>query len=371
MEQLLIILLVALIASIIFLIISLRKQSKTSSELIERKINEALRLANNELIQTAQRTLEADKREISVDLKNKKEEINRLVELIREDLKDSKDKLSISEQERIKSFSALKESLEEYKKITKELSITTDGLKKILSDNQLRGQFGEQVAEDLLKMSGFTKGIDYDTNIKQNSSPNRPDFIVYLPDKTKINVDVKFPFNNLQKMSETSDAGEKKQLLKAFKQDVKIKIKQVSTRDYINPEDKTVDFVILFIPNEMIFSFIYDKMPDIWKEAMEKKVILAGPFSFTAILRMVRQAYQYFSFQKNLQTILQNVQAFSKEFGKFNDEFQKIGTKIESLSKQYSTVSTTRYNKLIRTIDKIETRLDKKDIPSDHRDLLE
>lgn len=73
-----------------------------------------------------------------------------------------------------------------------------------------------------------------------------------------------------------------------FEKDVKEKIKQVTTRDYINPTDKTVDFVILFIPNEMIFSYIYEKMSEVSEEAMASRVILAGPFSFTAILRMVK-----------------------------------------------------------------------------------
>jgi len=154
-------------------------------------------------------------------------------------------------------------------------------------------------------------------------------------------------------MTETEDKEMKKKYQKDFERDVKEKIKQVTTRDYINPEDKTVDFVILFIPNEMIFSYIYDKMPDIWQEALTKKVVFAGPFSFTAILRMIKQAYENFRVQKNIQDIVSHIKAFEKEFGKFSEAFFKIGDRIDSLDRQYKEVSNTRFNQLTRRVDKV------------------
>jgi DNA anti-recombination protein RmuC len=104
----------------------------------------------------------------------------------------------------------------------------------------------------------------------------------------------------------------------------------------------------------MIFSYIYDKMPDLSQEAMSKKVILAGPFSFTAILRMIRQSYENFRVQENIYNIIGHVKSFEKEFGKFSEEFYKIGDRIGSLRKQYDTVSTTRFNQLERKIDKVK-----------------
>ena len=222
-------------------------------------------------------------------------------------------------------------------------------LKKVLSNNQLRGQFGEQVADDLLKMAGFVVGENYTRQESDNGA--RPDFTVYLPDRTKINIDAKFPYSALQRMTETDDSDAKKRYMKEFESDIKEKIKQVTTREYISPEDRTVDFVILFIPNEMIFSFIYDKMPSIWEDAMSKKVVLAGPFSFTAILRMIKQAYENFRVQENIFKIVGHVQSVEKEFDKFSEEFDKVGVKIDQLQKQYSDVNTTRVNQMKRKMD--------------------
>jgi DNA recombination protein RmuC len=321
--------------------------SESIQKNLEELVPRALMEANEYLVRTAKESLSSETKQNRVDLENKRKEISRMVKSMEEYLKGA-------EKERIDSYATLKNSVEESRKITKELSVSTENLKKVLSDNQVRGQFGERVADDLLKMAGFVRGIDYEFNKAQKGSKTRPDFAVFLPDGTRINVDSKFPYANLQKMSETEDQGMKEKYMKEFERDVKEKIKQVTSRDYINPEDKTVDFVILFIPNEMIFSYIYDKMPDLSQEAMSKKVILAGPFSFTAILRMIRQSYESFRVQENIYNIIGHVKSFEKEFGKFSEEFYKIGDRIGSLRKQYDTVSTTRFNQLERKIDKVK-----------------
>ena len=346
--------------AVTFIILQLTRKggAEELTSKIEEKINEvmpqALKNANEQLVLMAEQKLGAEKKEIKTDLDNKKTAIKDLVERILKEISQSNKKLENAERERIGSFHELKKEVESQSEITRQLSATTENLRKVLSDNQLRGQFGEQVAENLLKMAGFVRGVDYEFNKEQKESKTRPDFCIFLPDRARINVDAKFPYANLQKAVETEDKGSKEQHIKAFERDIKEKIKQVTTRDYINPESNTVDFVIMFIPNEMIFSFIYDKMNEIWTEAMQQKVVMAGPFSFTAILRLVRQAYDNFKYQKNVHQIIQQIKTFEREFAKYNEEFKKIGTRIESLSKQYQTVDTTRTHQLNRVIEKIK-----------------
>lgn len=321
------------------------------TETIEQKLTELLPVvlnqANEDLVRMANEKLSSETKQNRVDLENKREEITRLVKNLEEYVKTT-------EKDRIDSFSSLRTSLDESRKITEQLSVNTESLKKVLSNNQLRGQFGEQVADDLLKMAGFVRGVDYEFNKEQAGSETRPDFCVFLPDGTRINIDSKFPYANLQKMTETDDKELKEKFRVQFERDVKEKMRQVTTRDYINPEDKTVDFVILFIPNEMIFSYIYEKMPELSQEAITQKIVLAGPFSFTAILRMVKQSYENFRVQKNIYNIIGHVKAFEKEFDTFSESFSKVGEKIDSLQKQYDTVSTTRFNQLIKRVDKVK-----------------
>ena len=290
--------------------------------------------------------------QIQTDLSNKKDAIEKMIKQI-------SDQLTTVEKDRIGTFTNLRDAIENNVKLTKELSTTTEGLKRVLSNNQQRGAFGEKVAEDLLKMSGFVIGTDYTR--QETTGDARPDFTLYLPDKTKINIDSKFPYSNIVKMSESSDAEARTQFKKLFEQDIKKKINDVTSRNYINPEDNTVDFVVLFIPNEMIFSFIYESFPDVWQDALNRKVVMTGPFSFTAILRMVKQAYENFRFQKNVQSIITQIKVFGTEFEKYTEEFEKIGDRIDSLHKQYDEVNNTRTKKLQKVIDKI--KLDEPEIP--------
>ncbi|MEA2098396.1 MAG: DNA recombination protein RmuC [Patescibacteria group bacterium] len=286
-------------------------------------------------------------------LESKKDLIKEMIEKIDSGLRDSQKKIYISEKERVGEFSKLKTILEEHKNITGELKNSTDNLKNILSNNQLRGKYGEEVAENILRMLGFVKDLDYIINLSQDTNANRPDITIKLPDKTKINIDAKFPYQSLVRYQEVEDELEKKKYLAQFSTDVKQKIKQVTTRDYINPEEKTLDFVILFVPNEMIFSFICDKLGEVSSDALKKKVIITGPFSFAAIARMIRQSYDNFKIQEDLHRVVGLIGKFKQEFSKYSDEFDRLGDRIKSMSKQYDSIATTRTRQLTKVIDQI------------------
>lgn len=336
------ILLVLILVAVVYFIY-LQKTSKPNEIDLSKAIDTLVKQSNDKL---------NDKNlQIQTDLSNKKDAIEKMIKQVQE-------QLTTVEKDRVGSFRELKNVIETNSQITQQLSVTTETLKKTLSNNQMRGEFGEKVAEDLLKQSGFVIGTDYTK--QETFSEGRPDFTIYLPDKTKINVDSKFPYSNLVKMSEADSASQKKDYLKLFEQDIKKKIADVSSRNYINPEENTVDFVLVFIPNEMIFSFIYEKLSGVMEEAYRKKIVFAGPFSFTAILRMVRQAYDNFRFQKNVSSIIAQIKIFGTEFEKYNEEFGKIGDRIDSLHKQYEEVNNTRAKKLQKVVDKISLEEDTK-----------
>jgi DNA recombination protein RmuC len=348
----------AAIVSLFFLFTKKQNNADEIAKQLEGKFHEMfprlLQNANQQLITMADQKLVAEKQEIKTDLSNKKTAIEDIVKRLHEELEKSNKRIEESDKDRVGSFKELKTEIEHNRKMTEQLSATADGLKKVLSNNQLRGQFGEQVAEDLLRMCGFVSGIDYLYNKALKESESRPDFTILLPDGVKINVDVKFPYANLQKMTETEDKAAKIEYVKAFERDVKEKVKQITGRSYINPQENTVDFVILFIPNEMIFSYMYEKMNETWSDAMKQKVIFAGPFNFTAILRLIRQSYANFTIQKDIKKIIAHIRTFEDEFAKYNEEFEKIGDRISSLSDQYDKVNITRTKKLVGAVDKIK-----------------
>ena len=249
---------------------------------------------------------------------------------------------------------AIREQLLNSAKITEGLQASTEGLRNLLANNRLRGEWGEQVAEDLLQAAGFVEKINY---LKQSSTAEgRPDFTVLLPDGYKLNVDAKFPFDDLLTYQEAKTVTEKKRALSAFSTSIKNKIKGITSKDYIDPENQTLDFVLMFIPNEMIFSFVYEMLPDISQYASERKVVLAGPYGFTAVLRMVLQAHKNFHHERSLVQILGLIAKFQEEYSKFGETMERLGKQIDIAQKTYLEVEGTRSRQLTRVVEQISSR---------------
>jgi len=302
---------------------------------------------------------------IKTMLDGSQEKITMIVGELRRQLGDSQtDIKSLKEQN-----AALKEHLTQSLQVTRDLQVSTEGLRNLLSNNRLRGDWGEQVAEDLLLAAGFVENVNFVKQAQSGQNSSRPDFTILLPDGTKLNIDAKFPFDDLVAYQEASNDTDKKKALKNFETAVKNKVREITTRDYINPEDRTVDFVVMFIPNEMIFSFIYEKLPSMSDYCASRKVILTGPFGFTALVRLVLQAYKNFQYEKGLQQILGLIEKFQGEYEKFGDSFQRLGNQIETTRKTFTEIDTTRNKQLTRVVEKItEYSRQEKLLPEDKGD---
>ncbi len=351
--------LVAALLGVMFLAFGKRVMSRTiglMSDAVSQDLEERLateRQRAGEQRQADQELIDEKRRAVEQSNTATRDNIKTLVERLSREVDKGQARLETSEKDRIATFNKLRQSLDEYKEMGLGLRQSTDDLKNLLSNNQRRGKYGEEVAENLLKSVGFVKGQQFVLNESQDTAATRPDITLMLPDGQKLNVDVKFPFQSLVRYQEAKAKDDKQRHLAQFKTDVKQKIKEVTSRDYVSPEEGTVDFVVLFVPNEMIFSFIYEKMDDVWNNALRRKVILAGPFSFTAILRMVYQSYSTFSYQENVRDIIKLIKVFEEEWGKFSSELDSLGKRIDSTEAQFRKVSVTRTKKLSSVVEKI------------------
>src|SRR4029077_6626028 len=135
---------------------------------------------------------------------------------------------------------------------------------------------------------------------------------------------------------------------------VKDRIKEIQNRDYINPSENTLDFVLLFIPNEQVFGLIQDKCPDVMDFALKQKVVLCSPFTLYAMLSVVRQAHEHFRFEKDLKKIMKIIDGFSKDKELFKIRFADFGILIDKVSGQYADISEKSFKKLDGKIQRIE-----------------
>jgi DNA recombination protein RmuC len=167
-------------------------------------------------------------------------------------------------------------------------------------------------------------------------------------------MDVKFPLNSYLRFLETDNDAAREGHKTQFLRDVRTRIREVTTRDYINPEEKTLDYVLVFIPNEQVYAFINENDPGLMDEALKNKVILCSPFTLFAILAIIRQSLDNFSMEKTAGEILGLVKNFKKEWEKFAESMAKMGEKLDGAREEYRKMTTTRHDKLDKSIQKIE-----------------
>ena len=244
--------------------------------------------------------------------------------------------------------------MKRHEEVTSKLRDTTEHLKTALASSKKRGEWGERMAEDIIRLTGMSEGINYIKQKTLDGSSGRPDYTFLLPNHLKINMDVKFPLDNyIHYLNATSDHDRKRYKEELLK-NTKVMIKQVTTRDYINPSDNTVDYVIIFIPNEQVYSFINEADTTIMDEALKQKVVLCSPFTLYAVLAVIRQAVENFNLERTASEILKLLGEFSKQWHAYKDKFRIMGERLDAARREYETLITTRSNTLEKPLRKIE-----------------
>ncbi|NOZ09408.1 MAG: DNA recombination protein RmuC [FCB group bacterium] len=247
----------------------------------------------------------------------------------------------------------LKGSLQENRLETEKLRKTAASLHEVLSSSQKRGQWGERMVEDILQFIGLVENINYQKQ-SQVESGQRPDYTFKLPKEKVLNMDVKFPLAHYENYITAEDDFHRNEEKKTFLQDVKKHIKTVAGRAYINPAEGTLDYVMLFIPNESIYGFINKEDPELINFAMRNKVLLCSPLTLYAVLSLIHQATRNFAMEDRAAEVMNLVDAFRKQWEMYIAAMDKLGNSIESARRNYETLVTTRKRQLEKPLDKIQ-----------------
>jgi DNA recombination protein RmuC len=316
--------------------------------------HEALKANTGELLKLAKENLDGRVQLSEKDLEGKKQLIDQNLASMKADIQKMQELVASFERERSQKYGELAGQLQEAAKQTSRLQETADHLREALVSTKARGQWGERMAEDVLRLAGFVEGVNYLKQKALGGAASRPDFTFQLPRGRKVNMDVKFPLNGYLRYLEADNDVTRETHKVQFLRDVRTRIKEVTGRDYINPEDETLDYVIVFIPNEQVYAFINQNDPTILDDALRSKVILCSPFTLFAILAVIRQAMDNFSMEKTAGEMLRHLGRFYKEWEKFRDSMDKAGKKLDEAREEFQRMVTTRRNKLEKPLYEIE-----------------
>ena len=273
------------------------------------------------------------------------------------ELKSELDKISALvrelEKDRENKFGELTSQIKNVGEQTTALATTTGQLKEALANTRIRGQWGERMAEDVLRLVGFVQGINYVKQATLEGSGSRPDFTFLLPQGLTLNMDVKFPLDNYLKCMEAKNAEEEARYRQQFVRDVRARLKEVVTRDYIDPAHKTLDYVLVFIPNEQIYQYIHEHDSALIDDALSSKVVLCSPVSLFAILVVIRQAVDNFSVEQSSNEIISELGKFENQWDRFIKQMDTLGKRIDDAQKDFETLIGTRRRALERPLDRI------------------
>ncbi len=280
--------------------------------------------------------------EIDKGLLEMRAELGKLRELMRE--VDSK---------RGESIVKLETVTRESKQQTELLRSETGRLNEVLSGTQARGQWGERMAEDVLRVAGFVEGIQYRKQQQLADGASRPDFTFFVHNQL-LHMDVKTPMSEYQRYLVCDSDAEREAAAKAFRRDVRLRIREVTTRDYIDPEGGTLDYTLVFIPNEQVYGFIHEHDPELLEVALRSKVVLCSPLTLFAILAVIRQASDNFKLTQQTNAILQALGGFNSEWGKFKGQMDKLDNALKRSRVAYDELAGVRTRQLDRQVDRVE-----------------
>ncbi len=315
---------------------------------------EALSKNTEEFLKIANETLSKQTTSGEKELEGKKLLIDQTLRVMKEDLQKVQELVMGFEKDREKKFGELANQLKSTAEQTGKLQETANQLKSALASTKARGQWGERMAEDVLRLAGFVEGINYRKQKALETAGTRPDYTFLLPQDLKVNMDVKFPFNNYLRYLEANGESDKEKFKSQFLKDVRVRIKEVTTRDYINPTEDTVDYVIVFIPNEQVYAFINESDSTLLDDALKNRVILCSPVTLYAILAIIRQAVENFNLEKTTEQILSLLGSFHKQWTLFLKSLEKMGKRIDDAQREFTTLNSTRRNQLEKPLRRIE-----------------
>ncbi len=286
--------------------------------------------------------LKARQGEIDKGLSEVRQELGKLRELVRE--VDTK---------RGDSIVKLEAVTRESKQQTELLRSQTGRLNEVLSGTQTRGQWGERMAEDVLRLAGFIEGVQYRKQRQVEGGTSRPDFTFFVHNQL-LHMDVKTPMAEYQRYLTGATEPERGAAAKLFKRDVRARIKEVATREYIDPEGGTLDYMLVFIPNEQVYGFLHENDPELLDVALQEKVVLCSPLTLFAILAVIRQASENFKLTQQTNEILKALGGFNKQWGMFKEQMNKVDRALESSRRAYAELVDTRTRQLDRQVERVD-----------------
>ena len=262
-----------------------------------------------------------------------------------QNIKDMKDAFEAQKKSHAEETSSIKtqfaETVKHLKEQTESIGSKAENLASALKgQNKMQGIFGETILENILKAEGLREGHDYDAefwlrdrkgNIIVNEETGkrmRPDFALHFPDDTDILIDSKVSLSALSDYFAAETDEERADASRRNLESVLSHIGELTSKEYQKHVEgrKTLDYVIMFIPNYGAYQLAKQEDKDIFAKAFQKNVLITTEETLIPFLRLIRTAWVQKEQMENISEIVSAAQEMVNRVGIFchaNAELEK------------------------------------------------
>ena len=197
--------------------------------------------------------------------------------------------------------------------------------------NKMQGIFGETILENILKAEGLREGHDYDAefwlrdrkgNLIQNEETGRhmrPDFALHFPDDTDVLIDSKVSLSALADYFDAETPEERADAARRNLESIRSHIKELTSKEYQKYVEgrKTLDYVIMFIPNYGAYQLAKQEDPDVFAEAFRQNILITTEETLIPFLRLIRTAWVQMEQMENITEIVKAAEDMVERVGLF------------------------------------------------------
>ncbi len=268
--------------------------------------------------------------------------IREILNPLREQLGDFKKKVEDVYDKETKDRLSLYHEITHLKSLNERMSREANNLTNALKgESKTRGNWGEMILARVLEESGLVKDREYKLQLGYRDASgklNRPDAVVYLPDKKHIVIDAKVSLNAYERYCSAEDQPQRQTALNEHLKSIRNHVQALQSKDYNSLADvHSLDLVLMFVPIEPALMLAFEQDDNLFRDAFGKRIFLVSPFTLTLSLQIIHNLWRYENQNQNTQEIAKRAGDMYDKFVGFLEALNDIGDKLDKARQAYDT----------------------------------